>query len=211
MGLPRIAAYPLPEAHELPAPRGPWRLEPRRAALLIHDMQNYFVGAFTPGASPIEPAIENMRRLAARCRSAEVPVFYTCQRGDQDPRDRGLQKDIWGPGMTSAPEHQGVVERLLPAPGDLVLTKHRYSAFQRSNLETMMRARGRDQLVVCGVFGHIGCMLTAAEAFQRDIEAFLIADAVADFSRELHDWAVRYVAERCGVSMTTSEAEAVFT
>src|SRR5690554_5866839 len=114
MGLPKIAAYPLPEAHEVPPARGPWRLAPARAALLVHDMQNYFVGAFTPGVSPIEPAVENMRRLTARCRSAGMPVFYTCQQGDQDPRDRGLQKDIWGSGMTSAPEQQAIVARLLP-------------------------------------------------------------------------------------------------
>src|SRR5690606_15954364 len=126
-GLPRIGVYPLPEAHELPAARGPWRVRARRAALLIHDMQRYFVAALTPDEPPIEPVIGNIERLAARCRALGVPVFYTCQEGDQDPRDRGLQRDLWGPGMTSSPEHRTVVERLRPLPGDIVLTKHRYS------------------------------------------------------------------------------------
>ena len=56
-GLPRIPAYPLPRAEELPAPRAPWRLERDRAALLVHDMQRYFVGPFTPDEPPIEPVL----------------------------------------------------------------------------------------------------------------------------------------------------------
>ena len=39
--------------------------------------------------------------------------------------------------------------------------------------------RGRDQLLVTGVYAHIGCTATVVEAFQRDIEAFSAADAVA--------------------------------
>ncbi|RDE07843.1 isochorismatase family protein [Pelagibacterium lacus] len=205
MGLPQIAPYPLPSETELPKARGPWIVARDRAALLIHDMQNYFLRVYAPDASPIAPVIANIASLAAACRLAGIPVFYTAQNGDQDRRDRGLQADIWGPGMTSAPEHQAIVAALAPQPEDFVLVKHRYSAFQRSNLETLMRARGRDQIVICGVYGHIGCMLTAAEAFQRDIETFFIADAIADFSRERHDMAVDYVAERCGVPMSTRQ------
>jgi bifunctional isochorismate lyase/aryl carrier protein len=202
MGLPRIASYPLPTASEVPAPKGPWQLSAPRAALLIHDMQNYFVGAFAAGEAPIAPAIANIARLAARSRTLGVPVFYTAQDGDQDRRDRGLQADLWGPGMSSAPAHQHIIAELAPEPGDLMLVKHRYSAFQRSNLETLMRARGRDQLVVTGIYAHIGCLMTAAEAFQRDIEAFFVADALADFSRAEHDMALKWVAGRCGVALT---------
>jgi len=204
-GLPQISAYTLPLENELPKARGPWTLARDRAALLIHDMQNYFLRVYPPDAAPIAPMIYNIGRLAAHCRAAGIPVFYTAQNGDQDRRDRGLQADIWGPGMRAVPEHQAIVAALTPAPQDIVLVKHRYSAFQRSNLETLMRARGRDQLIICGVYGHIGCMLTSAEAFQRDIEPFLAADAIADFSRQQHDMAVAYVADRCGVPMSTRQ------
>jgi bifunctional isochorismate lyase/aryl carrier protein len=205
MALPKIPPYDLPRAEELPAPRGPWKVETARAALLIHDMQNYFVGAFTPGTPPIAPATGNIARLAAHCREKDVPVFYTAQDGDQDRRDRGLQADLWGPGMRDMPEHQAIVPELAPQPGDFVLVKHRYSAFQRSNLETMMRARGRDQLIVTGIYAHIGCLMTAGEAFQRDIETFFAADALADFSRAEHEMAVKWVAGRCGVPMTADQ------
>lgn len=204
-GLPQIPAYALPTAAELPAPRAPWRVERGRAALLIHDMQRYFVAPFAAGAAPIAPATDNIARLARHCRSAGIPVFFTAQEGNQDRRDRGLQADLWGPGMRDIPDHEPVIDALTPEPDDFVLVKHRYSAFQRSNLEHLLRVRHRSQLIICGIYAHIGCMLTAAEAFQRDIEPFFVADALADFSRAKHDLAVQYVAERCGVPMTTAQ------
>ncbi|WP_024890932.1 isochorismatase family protein [Luteimonas huabeiensis] len=203
MGLPRIAPYPLPVAAELPAPRAAWVPQTGRVALLVHDMQRYFLAAYEAEAGPIAPAIAHLARLLAHARERAIPVFYTAQRGDQDRRDRGLQADLWGPGMRAVPEHEAIVDALAPAAGDHVLVKHRYSAFQRSNLDTLMRARGRDQLLIAGVYAHIGVLSTATEAFQRDIEPFVVADAVADFSRADHDMALRWIARTCGVPLTT--------
>lgn len=203
--LPSIATYDLPTEAELPPSRADWQLDPARAALLVHDMQAYFVDAFVPQSAPIAPATAAIAQLIAGARAAGVPVFYTAQNGDQDRRDRGLQADLWGPGMRHIAEHQPIIDPLRPESGDFVLTKHRYSAFLRSNLETLMRARGRDQLIICGVYAHIGCMLTAGEAFQRDIEPFFVADALADFSRAWHDAALVQVADCSGVVLSTRQ------
>ncbi|HEL3783869.1 TPA: isochorismatase family protein [Stenotrophomonas maltophilia] len=205
MALPRITDYPLPTAAELPQARGPWRPKRDRVALLVHDMQRYFLAAFDAGSAPLRPAVDNIMRLLAHCRAHGIPVFYTAQHGDQDRRDRGLQADLWGPGMRRSADHEPIIEALAPQPGEHVLVKHRYSAFQRSNLETLMRVRGRDQLLVTGVYAHIGCTATVVEAFQRDIEAFIAADAVADFSRADHDQALHWIARTSGVPMTTDQ------
>lgn len=212
MALPTIPDYDLPADH-LPAARVPWRLETDRAALLIHDMQRYFCAAYGDGAvgridSPIGQAARSIASIAQAARAAGIPVFYTAQKGNQLLADRGLQADFWGPGMKAIPEHEEIVEPLTPDAQDLVLHKHRYSAFQRSNLETLMRARGRDQIIVTGIYAHIGCLATAAEAFQRDIQPFFVADALADFDRARHDMAVAWVAGCCGVPLTASDVVA---
>ncbi|WP_346352069.1 isochorismatase family protein [Oceanimonas sp. AH20CE76] len=205
MGLPVISDYAQPTAQELPDARARWQPEAGRLALLVHDMQHYFLRPFNTAGAPLAPAIANIAALIAHCRARQIPVFYTAQRGNQQRCDRGLQADLWGPGMSRAPEHEAIIEALAPQPDDHVLVKHRYSAFQRSNLETLMRVRGRDQLLVTGVYAHIGCTATIAEAFQLDIEPFIAADAVADFSREDQMSALHWIARTCGVPMTTEQ------
>ncbi|WP_347303308.1 isochorismatase family protein [Croceibacterium sp. TMG7-5b_MA50] len=199
--LPGIAPYPMPA--EWPPSRADWVPERGRAALLVHDMQHYFVDAFA--GDPVAELTRNIAALLAAARSGGVPVFFTAQHGDQLRADRGLQADLWGPGMRHVAEHQPIVPALAPQEGDIVLVKHRYSAFQRSNLEVLMRARGRDQLIVCGIYAHIGCLFTAAEAFQLDIQPFMAGDALGDFSREWHDRALAHAADACARVMATAE------
>ncbi|MCC6165521.1 MAG: isochorismatase family protein [Acidobacteria bacterium] len=209
MALPSITSYPLPTQHDLPPSRVSWRLRPDSAALLVHDMQGYFVRAFPADAAPMPGVIANIAALIARCDGLGIPVFYTAQPGRQDPLERGLQQDFWGPGMSSAPEDQHVIAALAPRPADTVLTKWRYSAFQRSDFEQRLRARGRSQLMIAGVFAHIGCLITAADAFMREVQPFLVADAVADFSRAHHDRALVQVAACSGVVLSTAQTLAV--
>lgn len=208
-GLPRIASYTLPRDADLPVPRVAWRPAADRTALLVHDMQRYFVQAFEEDSSTIRTVVDHIDALRRRCADLGIPVIYTAQPGRQDRRDRGLQADFWGEGMGAGDEEVGIIDRLSPAEGDIVLTKWRYSAFQRTTLEEMLRARGRDQLLVTGVYGHIGCLLSTAEAFMRDIEPFFVADAVADFSREKHDQAIQYIAGHCGYPITTATLLAI--
>jgi isochorismate hydrolase len=132
-----------------------------------------------------------------------MPVAYTAQPGGMTDEQRGLLKDFWGPGMRVDPADREVVEPLAPGPDDQVFTKWRYSAFFRSGLLEWMRAHGRDQLVLCGVYAHVGVLMTAVDAFTHDIRPFLVADAVADFSAGDHRLAVEYAARRCAVVTTT--------
>jgi bifunctional isochorismate lyase/aryl carrier protein len=211
VGLPTIQPYPLPIERELPPTRVTWRLARARAALLVHDMQRYFAAPFPPDEAPLAPVTTHIARIREACHAHGVPVFYTAQRGGQRRETRGLQADFWGPGMTVDPAHAAIVDALSPVRGDVVLEKHRYSAFQRGDFADRLRAAGRDQLVVTGIYAHIGCLLTAADAFMRDVEPFVVADAVADFSRRDHDAALAYVAGCCGAVTTTARVVAALT
>ncbi|MFD7087496.1 isochorismatase family protein [Streptomyces sp. NPDC059883] len=199
-GIPRIASYSLPTAAGLPANSARWAAAPHRAVLLVHDMQRYFLRPFP---KPLrEELLRNAASLRDRCRALGVPVAYTAQPGGMTDEQRGLLKDFWGPGMRTDPADRQVVEPLAPGPDDRQFTKWRYSAFHRSDLLDWMRARNRDQLVICGVYGHVGVLASAVEAFTNDIEPFVVADAIGDFSRRHHRMAMEYAAERCAMVVT---------
>ncbi|MEV7389979.1 isochorismatase family protein [Streptomyces sp. NPDC091215] len=202
-GLPAIASYPLPTAGHLPDNLAPWTPHPNRAVLLVHDMQRYFLQALP---DPLRgELVHNAAVLRKRAAALGVPVAYTAQPGRMTDEQRGLLRDFWGPGMRTDPADREVVADLAPTEDDWVFTKWRYSAFFRSDLLERMRAAGRDQLVLCGVYAHVGVLATALEAFTNDIQTFLAADALGDFSEAHHRLALDYAAQRCAVVLPSTE------
>ncbi|MDO5618422.1 isochorismatase family protein [Kocuria sp.] len=200
MPIPKIDSYLIPSPSE--ADRVDWVVDSARSAVLVHDMQKYFLRAYDLDQDPVATAVTNMQRIVAAARAAEVPVVYSVQPGDQHPARRGLLRDFWGDGMAAGVDTE-VIDALRPTAQDIVVTKWRYSAFQRTDLRDLLARAGRDQLIIVGVYAHMGCQMTAAEAFMQDIQSFLVHDAVADFSAAEHLSAVDYVAKRCGRSVSS--------
>lgn len=204
MSLPPSIDYEAPALADLPVSRAEWALEPSRAAILVHDLQRYFLRPYAEGCPAIAQAVARTADVLAAARAAGVPIFYTAQQGNQDQVRRGLQRDLWGPGMQAIPEHTEIIDAVAPRAGERVLTKHRYSAFAHNDLADDLAAAGRDQLVITGVYAHIGIAATALEAFQREIHPFVVADAVADFGADQHALALRQIASCCGVVLPTA-------
>ena len=104
-----------------------WRVDPARAALLVHDMQRYFVRAFElerdgqplPDAQ-INIAIANIRRLLDAAHAANIPVYYTAQPPRQNPADRRLLTDFWGDGLQDD-ENAQILDELAPTEADTCL------------------------------------------------------------------------------------------
>ncbi|MCQ9085046.1 isochorismatase family protein [Vibrio harveyi] len=196
MAIPSISGYSLTKVK--PENRVNWSVEPHRAVLLIHDMQQYFLNFYDADSELIQKLTRNIQEIKQACIDAGIPVVYTAQPGDQRQEDRALLTDFWGPGLKADDSITRISPALAPTEQDTVYTKWRYSAFQRTPLKSMMDETGRDQLIIVGIYAHIGCLQTAAEAFMTDIKAFMVSDAVADFSASDHDMALNYVAGRCG-------------
>ncbi|NYT57599.1 isochorismatase family protein [Alcaligenaceae bacterium] len=207
MSIPAIAAYPMPST--APEPRVNWTLQPDRAVLLIHDMQHYFLHKYDVHAEPIPTLVRHISTLRQECHERGIPVIYTAQPSVQPAQDRALLTDFWGPGLSdpSNAAQVAIIDALAPAPQDIVLTKWRYSAFYRSALKKLMQDEGRDQLIISGIYSHIGCMTTALDAFMNDIQPFFVSDATADFSAAEHAMAIEYVAQLCGVSTSTRQLQ----
>jgi nicotinamidase-related amidase len=85
-----------------------------------------------------------------------------------------------------------LVAGLVPAPGDLVLPKYRFSAFFHTHLDLILRRMGTKLVAICGVQTPNCIRATAFDAVCLDYDVLVLADATASASEEvqqanLHD------------------------
>jgi len=203
MTIPSIASYTLNNALAPCNERVDWRLEPENAVLLIHDMQQYFVNFFDESSEPMQTVIAHIQQLIMSARENNIPVIYTAQPKNQSPKDRALLTDFWGEGLKESHQSDQIIPTLEPKKSDKIYTKWRYSAFQKSSLDKDLKAQNKHQIVICGIYAHIGVLSTALEGFMRDYQCFVVEDAIADFSVREHQLAREYVASRCGKLIDT--------
>lgn len=163
--------------------RGP-AFDMSAAALLILDMQRYFLDpgshAFVPSAPAIVPVIE---RLAGAFRGAGRPVIAT--RHVNTPEGAGMMGAWWGD-LIEPGAAQAELDPKIEALADEVIRKTRYDAFHGSALQEALAKRGIRQLVITGVMTHLCVETTARAAFVRDYAVFVPADATATYNREFH-------------------------
>lgn len=206
MSIPKILDYSLTDAAAFPENKVDWSINASKSVLLIHDMQNYFVNFYAQDGQLITDLVKNIQTLKHACKAAGIPVIYTAQPGDQDPQERALLTDFWGAGLTSDPALTNIIDALAPEKNDIQYTKWRYSAFKRTPLLDYMQTQKKDQLIICGVYSHIGILSTALDGFMYDVKPIVIADAVADFSENEQKMALNFISTRCGYVETLSAA-----
>jgi len=162
-------------------------LDMDRAALLVIDMQEFFLDpaspTFTCGGLAVLP---NVKRLIGAFRDAGRPVIYTRHVHSPDGSDAGIMGWWWeGMCVEGTPESE-VHAGIAPLADEKVVLKHRYSAFYDTDLETVLRCRGVEDLIFCGIMTNLCCESTARDAYYRDYRVFFPADATGSVSEEMH-------------------------
>jgi nicotinamidase-related amidase len=136
-----------------------------------------------------------MERAIAAARAADVPVVYV--NDDQDRWDGDAPALIAA--ATSVTPGGELVARLLPQPGDRVLLKHRYSAFDHTALDLLLERLGAERVVLIGAATE-GCVVqTAIDAREHGLRATILADACATTDAGLERASLRYAVEVVGV------------
>jgi nicotinamidase-related amidase len=93
-----------------------------------------------------------------------------------------------------------------PKPGDVVVTKHRVSAFAGTDLDMVLRANGIETLVVAGISTSGVVLSTVRHGADADYRLVVVADCCSDGDAEVH----RVLTEKVFVRQTTvTTAEAV--
>jgi len=180
-----------------------WQINLNCSALLLHDVQPHYLSALANAERT--QMLTNIRRIIEVCQTGGVPVFASSVPVALSQADRGLMREMWGPGPAAA--ELSVIEPSLGLPATSVrpITKRSYSAFFGSDLEVMLRRTGRSSLLVTGVFTSIGCLASSMDAFMRDIRVFLVSDACADFTPTDHQMGLLLAARTCAKVVSTAE------
>ncbi len=195
------------------------QLAPTHTALLIVDMQKDFC---TPGfgaeragrdLGPASRAIPPIRELLDGARAAGVTVAHV---GFWTLPDHGSDSDTWlwkrqgatvsSPNLCIADsEGAAFIAELAPQPGELVIHKHRYSAFTATNLDLLLRARDIRTIIVTGVSTNVCVETTFRAGFELGYAVIVPPECCASWNDMLHDAALENVRHRFGLTPSLAE------
>lgn len=160
-----------------------WDLNPRRTAVIVVDMQKVFCeqdGAlYVPNTAKI---IQPIQALVDAARSVDVPVIYLRHIVRGDGSDTGRMRDLY-PNvdeiLARSEQNVEVLDALAPQPGDVIIDKLFYSGFHGTDLDTVLRARDVDTIIICGTVTNVCCETTIRDGVHREYKVIALSDANA--------------------------------
>ncbi len=174
-------------------------IDPRRTALLVIDMQNYFVKPGHQSEVPLaREIVPNINRLAAELRRRGGHVVWI-RNTTADTRESWSNYHDY----LQTPERS---ERRLKSmdigadgyeywhlndirPEDAQVTKKRYSAFLQgsSDIERHLRDRGIDTVLITGTATNVCCESSARDAMMCNFKTVMVSDGLATQTDEEHN------------------------
>ena len=160
-------------------------IDPSTTALIVVDMQNDFVAPGAPMQSPAGYAmLPNLKQALACCREHGIPVIYTAHVHRPGGFDQGLLAHApaigRGEALVAGSPGVAIFPEIAPHDDEIVITKHRFSAFFGTDLEIILRGLGVTTVVITGVTTENCCHATARDAFFRDFQVVFLSDATAN-------------------------------
>jgi len=175
-------------------------LDPARTALIVVDLQNGFMAPGQPAEiAPAREIVPNVNRLAAATRAAGGTVVWIQNTITPESEKSwsiylgNFANEDWGLRMRRAFTPGDFGHALYPSlevrPSDLTVRKTRFSAFVpgASELDSILRGRGIDTLIVVGTATNVCCESTARDAMMLNYKVFFVSDANACRTDEEHN------------------------
>ncbi len=205
------------QAPAAPTGDGAFRLEAGRCALIIQDMQNDVVmegGAFAESGSPKhcreQNAIDNIRRLADRCRAVGIPVIHVWFEVDNGGRGMTMNAPLFENAMEVNALVKGTwgaqpVPGLEARAGDHVVSKNRMSAWEGTSLETILKAEGRDIIIETGAWTNMSIEHTARTGADKGYVMIIPEDGCSTMNADWHRASIDYAMQNVAAVTTTDD------
>lgn len=184
------------------------RLDPLRTALLVLDMQEYFLDpgshAFIPSATAILPGVQKL--IAAYSAGSRLVVFT---RHINDDRNAGMMS-AWWQDLIREESALSKISAELDTTAGKTLSKTQYDAFYQTDLKNILRGEGVEQVVITGVMTHLCCETTARSAFMRGFEVFFAIDGTATYTEAFHQATLLNLAHGFALPVQVTEILAAY-
>jgi len=196
------------------------KVDPRHTAVMVIDMQNDFcheegdihrrgmdVSASQAMVGHLERFIEEARK--AKSEVIFVQAIYNNRYLGGPFKERDIRAEVnkercvegsWGARFY----------KVEPLPGDLVIKKHRYSAFIGTELENILQEKGIKTLIMTGVSTNVCVESTARDAFMRDYYVVFLEDCTAAGSKEVHESTLKNIQRHFGVVVGSADVAAIW-
>ncbi|WP_122088340.1 cysteine hydrolase family protein [Halalkalicoccus subterraneus] len=185
--------------------------DPESTVLIVVDMQNGFCheeGSLYAPASGA--AIDPVGEVIETVREAGAQVLYTRDvhpPGQFDGNHYYDEFDRWGEHVLEGSWEAEIVAELAPDEEDHVVEKHTYDAFHDTELEGWLRARGIDDLLICGTLANVCVLHTAGSAGLRDFRPVVIEDSLGYIEEDHREYAVEHSEWLFGEAMRRADIE----
>ena len=186
------------------------KVDPRHAALVVVDVQNDFcaeggmMDRESGDLSMVQAMVPRLVEFIEGARAARVPVLFI-QNIYNSPGEWYLS-DVW---LEQAKRRRGgsyidykVCERgswagdfyqVRPGEGDIIINKHRFSAFQDTDLDLILRSRGIRTLIMTGIATNVCVESTSRDGFFRDYYIVFLSDLTATYAKADHEATLRNI------------------
>lgn len=172
-----------------------------KTALIVIDMINDFVGGVfkSDRAAKIIPSIKALIDFA---RKNESPIVHAT---DAHLPDVDPEFDVWGSHAVAGTWGAEIVDKLKPQKGDFHVLKRKYSAFQATDLDLLLRELKIATVILTGVITDICIQHTAADAFFRGYKIIIPKDCVQTIDQPTQETAINFMIKAYGAKITTSK------
>jgi biuret amidohydrolase len=199
-----------------------------RSALVIIDMQRDFLepggfgAALGNDVSKLAAAVGPCKAVLAAARGLGMLVIHTREGHRPDLTDAPPHKVVRGDPATriGAPGPMGrilvrgeaghdIISELYPAANEPVIDKPGKGAFYQTDLDLMLRNRGIDTLLVCGVTTEVCVNTTVREANDRGYRCIVLSDCCASYFPQFHEMGLAMIKAQGGIFGSVASSQSL--
>jgi nicotinamidase-related amidase len=206
------------------------QIDPAKTAVLAIDTHRGHLDpeiATMPVAADIAAdVVESSRRLLEATRAAGIATAFLVMRNrvvagqseylrnpwwreieaDRQSLTPDLPSTVKGHNLVGSPQTE-VMPELAPTEDDVIIdSKHRLSSFIDTDLESWLRVRGIETVLLIGINTNTCVQCAAFEAFNRDYAVVVVSDCVHSmYGDDLHDFGLENVARCFGWVLSVDE------